>query len=190
MYITIYPYTMKSKAAILVSLVATAIGVFLLIKSIYVLSVLWLCWLLPLCFYITGVGHENRSVKIDEDEIKCLNSARESDSQWAFGGFLSSLTLNRSDIIGFDTYFHANVVNPVVSTDNLKITTVDKKDYIIDGRIIDIKVVKLALEGNYAEANALVKKRNDRNQRIAVICNAVACTFTLVVGFVICSFVG
>lgn len=187
MSIEIKPYTMMSKALIIISAVATVAGLIMLPKNSYMIFPLLICWLMPLMAYLIGKGHNKRRMLITDDEIICDNSARVSDSQLAFGGFLDSLTVKRNDIINIDSYFHGNILNFAASTMNLKIMTNDNKRYIIDGRIIDIKAVKMALDGKTQEAEERIKKQSSRSRILCAVCNGFVCLFIIASNYMIFS---
>lgn len=183
MNIELRPYQITSKTSIVISAVATAVGLLLMIKCTDVIALLLLCWIMPLMGFVMGKGHDKRSMMISDDEIKCINSARVSDNQLAFGGYIDSLTIRRNDITGVDTYFHGNVLNLAASTNNLLITTNDGKHFIIDGRILDIKAVRLALDGRQNEAEERINKQASRIRIFGIVCNAFICVLVLVTGY-------
>ena len=128
-------------------------------------------------------SHSKRSMIISDDEITCNYSARLSDSQLVYGGYLDSLTIKRKDIADIDTYFHGNILNLLASTKNLMITTKNDKEYIIDGRILDIKAAKLALEDRLLEAEERIQKKSSRNRTICAVANGILCVYILAMCF-------
>lgn len=173
MYVEIEPYNTKSKWYAAVSALATAICVFLLLKHndgvFFVIPVILFCWVVPLVTYIRSTLHSDRSVTVSKSEIKCLNSAKKHNGLLAVGGYESRLSINRADIVSID----------MTTFDCLKITTKDDSSYIIDSRAVDAEAVKIALDGRYDEAKALVQRKETKMRRIFfffnVVFNAVMC---------------
>lgn len=177
MSIEVKPYTMLSKTTVIISAIASAVGLILVIQSPIILVLLLVCWFIPLMAFITRESHSKRSMIIADNEIICNYSARVSDSQLVYGGYLDSLTIKRKEIADIDTYFHANFLNSFASAKNLMITTNNNITYIIDGRILDIKAVKLALEGKLSEAEERIKKQSFRNRTMCAVANGFLCVW-------------
>lgn len=171
MNLTITPYKAFSKAALIVAIIASLI----LIVFGFASDIGYLCfvllvviWMMPLIFLLVDKLHGNRSVTITDDEIVFQNIARTETRELVFGGFIDFVAVKKKDIVGVEKDFQFVLINPIASKSNIVVTT-KKQAYIIDGRLIDAEVVRLALTNNTQAALERFEKKSKQAKLVALI---------------------
>lgn len=172
MNIKITSYQFNTKAIIIISAIASLIGLivsFLSPSLSYIgmsmtFGIILIIWLPALMLIMMDKLHRKRSITITDDEIIGVKSLRTSAKELVFGGWIDNVIIKRSEITNFGKDFQTVVLNLAASHNNIIIKT-EKNEYVVDGRIFDCKVVGLALAGKFQDASELFEKKCKRKSR-------------------------